>query len=491
MKPISFYTFIFISLNFYNIGFGQSKETVQFSKELQELQTYFHIPGIAVLVEKNGETLYEDYLGYANIENKTKVDSTTLFPIASLTKIFSGVLIFKLAEEGKLSINDPLNNYLTKKSFKDSIQIKHVLSHTSQGEIGTNFYYSYRFGALTPVIEKASGRSFKDFMTAQIFEPLKLKNTSLLKDSLQIVRNNLKIAAPYFFDDGTKPGFIDFGYSTSAGILSNLQDLLIFSNALDNNLLISEASKKTMFSTPRKNLPYGHGIFSQEFDGKKILWGYGQYDCYSSLLLKIPEENLTLILLANNNLMSDPARLIYGDIGTSLFALSFLKNYSYGLTQMPLLEKAENLYKSDSIDSFFIREKFLAQALSESFLSRFDTTHISTSTSILKKTFEKFPDYLKYSDLNLLHNLSFLKDISFYKEMGDFTVFDDKIIAISNKLLTEDKNNPYAIMYLASFYDRKGNMSKARYHFEAIANAKNFSPFWYTAEANTWLKAHN
>ncbi|UII76824.1 beta-lactamase family protein [Flagellimonas sp. HMM57] len=490
MKPISLYISILILLNCYGSGFGQSKETVQFSKELKELQTYFHIPGIAVLVEKDGETVYEDYLGYANIENKTKVDSTTLFPIASLTKIFSGVLVFKLVEEGRLSLNDPVNNYLNKRSFNDSIQIKHILSHTSQGKIGKNFYYSYRFGALTPVIEKASGQSFQEFMSSQIFNPLGLKNTSLLKDSLQIAQHKLEIATPYIFDGNIKPGFIDFGYSTSAGIVSNLKDLLIFSNALDNNLLISEASKKTMFSTPNKHLPYGHGIFSQEFDGRKILWGYGQYDCYSSLLLKIPEENLTLILLANNNLISDPARLIYGDIGTSLFALSFLKNYSYGLTQIPLLEETETLYKSDFIDSFFIRKKFMAQALSESFLSRFDTVHINSSARFLEKVFEKFPDYLQYSDLNLLHNLSFLKDVSFYKEMGDFTMFDDKIIAISNKLLTQDKNNPYANMYLATFYDRKGNISKARYHFEAIANAKNFSPFWYTAEANTWLKEH-
>ncbi len=469
---------------------GQNKETLQFSKELQELKNYFHIPGLAVLVEKNGEIQYEDYFGYANIENKVKLDSTTLFPIASLTKMFSGALIFKLVEQGKLSLNDPMNAYLSKKVFNDSIKIKHVLSHTSQGDIGKNFYYSNRFGILTTVIEKASGQAFEDVINDLIFKPLELKNTSLLKDSFQIVQNDLKIASPYIFNGSTQPGFIDFGFSTSAGIISNLHDLLIFSKALGNDLLISEASKKIMFSSPEKDLPYAHGIFSQDFDGRKILWGYGQFDCYSSLFLKIPEENLTLILLANSNLMSNPARLINGDIGTSLFALSFLKNYCYKSMDMPLLEIAKTPTDNDLKDSFFSRKKLLAEALSTSFLSRFDAIYMAKSKELLKLVFKKFPIYLDYGDLNLLHTLILLKDVSSYREIGDFTLFDDNVVAIADKLLKKDKDNPYANMYMGTFYDRKGNITKARYHFKTIIDAKNFSSFWYTEEAKNWLEAH-
>ena len=44
--------------------------------------------------------------------------------------------------------------------------------------------------------------------------------------------------------------------------------------------------------------------------------------------------------------------------------------------------------------------------------------------------------------------------------------------------------------YLGTFYDRKGNVEKAKYHFEQISNAKNFSKNWYTRDAEVWLSNH-
>ena len=102
----------------------------------------------------------------------------------------------------------------------DSILIKHVLSHTSQGNTGKEFYYSSRFGLLTNVIEKASGKSYADMFNEEILIPLELKNTFLLKDSIQIAKEKRIIAKPYILDNGIENGFIDFGYSSSAGIVS-------------------------------------------------------------------------------------------------------------------------------------------------------------------------------------------------------------------------------------------------------------------------------
>ena len=65
-----------------------------FEKELVKLQSFFHIPGIAVLVKEGNQTIYENYLGYADLENQVPLDSSTLFPIASVSKTFASVLIF-------------------------------------------------------------------------------------------------------------------------------------------------------------------------------------------------------------------------------------------------------------------------------------------------------------------------------------------------------------------------------------------------------------
>ncbi len=466
-----------------NTHFNEEK----FTSEMLELKEYFQIPGLAISIEADGGNIYRKHLGVSDVEKKIALDSTALFPIASITKVFSGVLILKLVEQEKLSLEEPINTYFEKPVLHDSILIKHVLSHTSQGKIGKEFYYSSRFGLLTKVIEQAAGKSFAEVMNEEILVPLKLKNTFLLKDSTQVIEEKRIIAKPYVLDNGVENGFIDFGYSSSAGIVSNLNDLAIFNQALDNNSLLSQKSKELMFSSFKIDLPYGYGIFNQEFENLDMVWAYGQYDCYSGLFVKIPSKNISLTILANNNLLSDPARLIYGDATSSLFVMSFLKNFIFELDEMELFEKQDLVSINDFSNKEFYRKKVLAQALAESYMARFQPKKLYSSAKLLDVVFSEFPDYIEYADLNLLHNLSFLKDVAFRMELGEFNKFDVQIVRIGEKLLNEEPENPYLHLYMGTYYARKGNDKKAKYHFESIVNAKNFSKNWYTQEAQNWL----
>lgn len=459
----------------------------KFTSEILELKEYFQIPGLAISIEKDGKNIYQNHVGWSDLDKKVALDSTALFPIASVTKVFSAVLIMKLVAQEKLSLEAPINHYLPEPILEDSILIKHVVSHTSQGKIGKQFYYSSRFGLLTKVIEKASGKTFSEVMNTEILAPLKLKNTFLLKDATQITEEKRRLAKPYILDNGVENGFIDFGYSSSAGIVSNLHDLSIFNQALDNNLLLSQKSKDKMFSSFNNDLPYGYGIFNQEFENIHMVWAYGQYDCYSSLFLKIPSKNISLIILANNNLLSDPARLIYGDATSSLFVMSFLKNYIFELDEMALFEKQDSVPRIDSSTKEFYRKKLLAQALAESYMARFQPEKLQSSAKLLTTVFSEYPDYLEYADLNLLHTLSFLKDVAFHMELGEFNNFDTQLVRIGEKLLNEAPENPYAHSYMGTYYARKGNTEKATYHFERIIHAPNFSNNWYTQEAQDWL----
>lgn len=461
-----------------------------FTSELTQLKEYFKIPGMAIAIVQNDAIIYENYLGFADIETKIKLNKKSSFPIASITKTFSGVLLMKLVEEGKLSLEDPINQYFEKPIFNDSVLVKHVVSHTSQGNVGEQFYYSSRFGALKRVIEQAAGKPFAEVLQEKILDPIALKNTFLLKDSTQLVQNKLQLVKPYIFDNEVKAGFVDFGYSTSAGIVSNLHDLLLFNKALDNNTLISEASKNKTFTPSKSNLPYGYGIFKQKFQNTDIVWTYGQYDCYSSLFLKVPSKDITLILLANNNLMSDPARLINGDVTSSLFALSFLKNYILKDASLALFEPKDSLAKKTT-NSEFYRKKLLAEAMSESFMARYDSKKLQTSIQLLKKVFVDYPDYTSYANINLLHTLCFIKDVAFRKDLGEINTFDTHIEAIAAKLLKNDPQNPYANYYIGTYFDRKGTTEKTHFHYKAIVNAENFSKWWYTAEAKNWLEENS
>lgn len=460
----------------------------RFTNELSELKAYFSIPGLSAIIVKNNEVMYENHSGFADLQTQTKVDSLTAFPMASITKVFSATLIMKLVEQDKLALHTPVSQFLTSFPQNDTIQVKHLLSHTSQGDVGKRFYYSSRFGLLTQIMEKASGTSFRELMEKEIFEPLGLQHTFLLEDSLQLAQKNVKVALPYVLDGETQKGFMDYGYSASAGIVSTARDLIRFNQALDLNTLITKDSKEKMFSPFQDGLPYGYGIFTQKIKGLDVVWAYGQYDCYSSLFMKVPAKNITLVLVANNNLMSDPARLIMGDATSSLFALSFLKNYAFDLPEMPLLEEPDSVYKSEFSNDVIYRQKVLAQALAESFMARFSTAKIQKSARLIEQTFNKYPDYLSYADINLLHNLSFLKAVAFYMDLGEFNQFDEQMEKIGKKLLDETPDNPYLHSYFGTYFDRKGAKERAKFHYESIVNAKNFSRNWYSSEAEKWLK---
>ncbi len=470
-----------------------------FALELDILKDYFQIPGLAVLVQKEGEILYEDYLGFSDRENEVYLDSSITLPMASLTKIFSGIVIMQLAEEGKLSLDTAINIYV-EANIPDSIKISHVLSHTSQGAVGENFYYSGRFGWLTTVIEKASGTPFEIAIKERILDKIGLKNTYLLKDSTQLLSEKRTLAKPYLLAgdivDGvmekeSKSGFVDYGFSAAAGITATVRDLGILNEALNKNTLISESSKHKMATPFTTNSPYGLGIFSQEFMEEKLEWGYGQYDCYSSLFLRVPSKQLTLILAANNNLLSDPARLINGDVTTSLFALSFLKNFVFDLSDMQLLEDENSLGElPDKIlknNKEMYKRKLLAQSLAASFMSRFDVLEGTRSKALMQHYFTQFPDSNTAPNLNVLFNLQLLKFMDMMRDKPDFTAFDEAFEKIGNKLLTIDQDNPYANYYMGNYYQTKNQINRTTFYFSNIISAKNFSPWWYTQEAQDWL----
>jgi len=495
IKSLCFASIILIILRPSNDTSAHS-DREQFSQELKVLKDYFHIPGMSILVKQGDQVLYENYLGYSSIADQTSMDAETTIPMASLTKIFSAVLLMQLVEEEKLSLDDLINRYIKDQNIDDHILIKHVLSHTSQGIPGEKFYYSGRFSWLTTVLEKASRTSFESLIEKKIVAPLDLKYTYLLKDAAQLALKNYKIAKPYQYQGSQKEGRFEYGFSTSAGITSTVCDLAIFDNALDENRLINATSKAALFKPFQENLPYGQGIFNQTFLGKELIWGYGQYDYFSSLYLKVPEKNLTLILAANNNLMSDPARLIYGDISYSLFALSFLKNFVFDLSDIPILEK--DIQKDDvfirssgnSQRDTFYQYKLGAEAIAASFMAPFEPKKSIHSKMILKRLFNAFPDYKDYGDLTLLHNLLFLKAIDLQTQQPYDDQFDTIIKTIGEKLLVYDPDNPYTNFYMASFYDGIDKKDLSRSYYEQIVNASNFSPGWYTQVAKNWLTQH-
>ena len=463
-----------------------------FENDIIQLKEYFHIPGLSVLVKKDGDIIYENYLGYADLDAQHAVDSSSIFPIASITKTFSTIVLLKLVEEGKVSLDDPINKYLENSGLPDSIKLKHILSHSSEGVPGTFFNYSSRFFLLTQVVEKSSGKKLNELIENQIVNPLGLKETKPILDQSTIDSLESKIVKPYYFHGEAESGHYDIGLSTASGLVSSARDLAKFDEALDTYKLITRKSSEEMFSPFNSSVnpeyPYGYGIFTQKFLNKEIKWGYGQEDCFSSLLLKVPEDGLTLILLANNNLMSDPARLINGDITYSLFAMSFLKNFILELPNKFCFEDFQepeklnfNFIKASSHLTPFYRQELLANALSASFMGFNDSLELKRCKKLTQVAFAEFPGYEEYGNQSLLRLLMVLSTF------GDTRDFDKQLADIGDTLLSKNKYDPYANVYLGYHYQNLDNQEKAYQYFNNIAEAPNLQPFWYTIEAYDFL----
>lgn len=119
--------------------------------------------------------------------------------------------------------------------------------------------------------------------------------------------------------------------TASAGLLSNVTDLAKYDIALDKHMFISAATQEKAWTpftlTTRTASPYGYGWFVQNYQGMKTVWHYGQWPTYTAFYLKVPEKNITLIMLANSDGLAKPFGSVNGNVFTSAFARAFFRNF--------------------------------------------------------------------------------------------------------------------------------------------------------------------
>ncbi|MCH7755575.1 serine hydrolase [candidate division KSB1 bacterium] len=279
--------------------------SVRFEHDLEALKEYFHIPGMAAIVTQRGDVIYENYFGYADLQTERRVDSTTIFPIASITKTFAAVLLMQLVESGDLDLDEPINNYLADSDLSDSITIRHVLSHTSEGKPGSFFNYSGRFSRLTEVLETVTGKPLEVLLQDNILEPQGLGNTLSIVSQANVDSLTDVLAKPYEYYGTIEDGHFDIGLTSSFGLASTARDLAKFDKALGSGALISDKNRSEMFSPFRTSTgisPYGLGIFSQVFLGKQIIWGYGQEENFSGLPVPVMAATLATYVIFSYDL---------------------------------------------------------------------------------------------------------------------------------------------------------------------------------------------
>lgn len=335
---------------------AQEADVQAFAAEVDSLRQALRIPGLSVAVVRDGRVVLARGYGWADVEARRSATEHTPYPIASVTKPVSGVLAMRLVERGVLDLDRPMSSFTDWAEFctearadgpriffadydcSPRVTLRHVLSMQMNGTAGERFYYnpiSFSWGS-RPIMQ-ATGRAFSDLVAEEIFAPAGMTESARKHRNLPL-RADLAaaLAPPYHVDSAgvlrRSPAPGPQGDGAAGGVVSTVADMARFDVALDEGRLISEASKAEMWRAGRSPqgavLPYGIGWYVQQVDGRRAVWHTGLWDqAYSALYLKLPDERLTLILLANSEGLGWGNPLDGATVERSPFAAAFLRRF--------------------------------------------------------------------------------------------------------------------------------------------------------------------
>jgi CubicO group peptidase (beta-lactamase class C family) len=296
-------------------------------------------PGAVILIAKNGQPVFRKAYGLANVELNVPNKPEYVFHIGSISKQFTAVCILKLAQDGKLNLQDDIKKYLPNcNTHGKLISIENLLNHTSgiidffekkeyfaqsvlnhspeelmnffindslAFEPGTDWGYSnsgYVVAGL--IVERVSGMLLNEYLKKNIFDPLGMSRTFAGNDDSLIMNavNGYQILGTEHF----KPaqyynGSIMYG---AGGIVSNVDDLLKWDNALYNEKIVKQEWLKKAwkpFVLPNgQTTSYGFGWSVNNFHGIQLVEHAGGISGFASDGIRIPSQQLYLIILSNN-----------------------------------------------------------------------------------------------------------------------------------------------------------------------------------------------
>jgi CubicO group peptidase (beta-lactamase class C family) len=150
-----------------------------FETQLESLRQELKIPAYSAAIVKDQKVVWAKGFGFADVENKVPATEHTAYHLASLTKTFASTILMQLVQDGKIKLDDPVSKYGITLESNGVIRVRHLFSHTSEGNPGEQYRYNgNRFAELDKVVERASGKSFGELLIANILEPLGMNETA-------------------------------------------------------------------------------------------------------------------------------------------------------------------------------------------------------------------------------------------------------------------------------------------------------------------------
>lgn len=311
-----------------------SNKLVSFENKLDYKAKRSRFNGVVLVAYKN-QVIFEKAYGYKDPTAKDLLTTDISFELASVSKQFTAAAVLKLAELGKVDINQALVNYFPEFKF-ENIQVRDLLKHSSglwdymnlteaywhqekapdQFEVlelinqhqsslsfrpGSRFdYNNTNYAILVALTEKLSGQSFRDFLQQHFFSPHCLDETYVGVQNRS--RENVITAfQPYGRSYINLPPSFHNGALGDKGIHTTANNLWIWFKQLKNYKLLSKASVHQMFNLDTfKQYDYGMGFRTRvNSSGEIEIYHDGLWDGFRNGLHYFPEDELTYIVLSH------------------------------------------------------------------------------------------------------------------------------------------------------------------------------------------------
>ena len=292
-----------------------------------------HVPGLSVLVLKDGKVIKEQGYGLANIEHGVPVTPQTVFQSGSVGKTFTAALILLLERDGKLTLDDPISRHLpgTPPAW-EKITLRHLLSHTSglgdpyqiidfrkdysdeeltalEASVPVRFspgekwaYSNMGYHLLGFIANRVGGKFYGEQLRERLFAPLGM-GTRVISES-DIIPHR---AAGYEWKAGAlkNQAWVAPRLNTTAdgSLYLTARDLARWDQALYGDAILDARQRQASF-TPVKlkdgsDAPYGYGWFVDTVKGRRHISHGGAWQGFRAQLCRYVDDKLTVIILAN------------------------------------------------------------------------------------------------------------------------------------------------------------------------------------------------
>jgi D-alanyl-D-alanine carboxypeptidase len=316
------------------------------------------VAGLWVAVVKGSDTLLYTGYGKADVENDVAVTPKTVFRIGSVTKQFTAAAVMKLVEEGKVSLDADIRDYLPSlQTHGRKVLIRHLLNHTSgipsytdvgpafgrkitldlphdsllaivkdmnlMFAPGSGFYYNNTgYYVLGMLIEKVSGMSYRDYVESRLAKPLGMDGT-LYCDTRRIIPHRSEGYERQA--ELVNAAYMSMNLPGAAGALcSTIGDLVAWNRELFSGRIVSRGSLELM-TTPVKlasgrPMNYGFGLGRDTLPNGVVRISHGGgINGFISQLDYYPADSLTVVVLANT--APAPATQVAAEIGRMWYGL--------------------------------------------------------------------------------------------------------------------------------------------------------------------------